>query len=162
VTRLISISGWRLQIADFSIRASSRRLLRFNIRRRVAREHPGQPAPRPAVSRVHPARSVPDWPPGRAGCRVTSPFCAASASPTGAAPATSIRNGSPVPSPLNLDGSRELAKFGSNVVAGVHQTPSFPAWPCLIAAMVPARCNTKLMPRIFLVAAGPDERQGCS
>jgi hypothetical protein len=40
VTRLISISGWRLRIADFSIRASSRRLLRFNVRRRVAREHP--------------------------------------------------------------------------------------------------------------------------
>src|ERR1035437_2275435 len=56
VTRLISISGWRLRIADFSIRASSRRLLRFNVRRRVAREHPGQPAPRPAVSRVHATR----------------------------------------------------------------------------------------------------------
>jgi hypothetical protein len=40
-------------------------------------------------------RSVPDWPPGRAECRATSPFCVASASPTGAAPATSTRNGSP-------------------------------------------------------------------
>ena len=61
--------------------------------RRVARQHPGQPAPRPAVSRVYPARSVPDGPLGRAGCRDTSPFCAASASPTGAAPPTSTRNG---------------------------------------------------------------------